>query len=158
MDPLQWRAPMHFLMRYPVLFSMCLSRLFSSVCLVSRPVSPSRLTRFLLIGGVITLQAGCGGSGDSNINATRTNQSPAGPNPISLIQVAYATPQSAQLTVPMPFGRAQTSGNLNVVVVGWSDTTAAVSSVTDSVGKFRRMAPLFLDREVHDVEHVDLGG
>jgi glutamate racemase len=30
--------------------------------------------------------------------------------------------------------------------------------VTDSVEKFRRMAPLFLDREVHDVEHVDLGG
>jgi glutamate racemase len=30
--------------------------------------------------------------------------------------------------------------------------------VTDSVEKFRRMAPLFLDREVHQVEYVDLGG
>jgi glutamate racemase len=30
--------------------------------------------------------------------------------------------------------------------------------VTDSVEKFRRMAPLFLGRPVEDVEHVDLGG
>ena len=30
--------------------------------------------------------------------------------------------------------------------------------VTDSVEKFRRMAPLFLDREVHEIQHVDLGG
>jgi glutamate racemase len=30
--------------------------------------------------------------------------------------------------------------------------------VTDSVDKFRRMAPIFLGREVENVEHVDLGG
>ena len=30
--------------------------------------------------------------------------------------------------------------------------------VTDSIEKFRRMAPLFLNREVLEVEHVDLGG
>jgi glutamate racemase len=30
--------------------------------------------------------------------------------------------------------------------------------VTDSVEKFRRMAPLFLGRPIEDVEHVDLGG
>src|SRR5262249_40725372 len=29
---------------------------------------------------------------------------------------------------------AQTAGNLNVVVVGWKDNTAAVSSVTDTAG------------------------
>ena len=30
--------------------------------------------------------------------------------------------------------------------------------VTDSVDKFKRMAPIFLGREVENVEHVDLGG
>jgi len=77
-------------------------------------------------------------SGESNISSATTNQSTA--SPISLIQLAYATPQSAQLPVPVPFGSAQTSGNLNVVVVGWSDTTAAVSSVTDSTGNVYTLA------------------
>jgi chitodextrinase len=72
-------------------------------------------------------------SGYSNNSGTTTNQSTA--SPISFVQLAYADPQStALLTVPVTFGSAQTSGNLNVVVVGWNDTTAAVSSVTDSVG------------------------
>ena len=35
---------------------------------------------------------------------------------------------------------AQTAGNLNVVVVGWNDTTAAVSSVTDSSGNVYTLA------------------
>jgi hypothetical protein len=120
--------------------SMGFSRPFSIVCLVSGLVRPSRMTRLLLIGGVITLQIGCGGSGgDSKINpTTTTNESTA--RTISFIQLAYATPQSAQLTVPVPFGRAQTSGNLNIVVVGWSDTTAAVSSVTDSLGNVYTLA------------------
>jgi chitodextrinase len=77
-------------------------------------------------------------SGESNISSATTNQSTA--SPISFIQLASATPQSAQLTVPVPFGSAQTSGNLNVVVVGWSDTTAAVSSVTDSIGNVYTLA------------------
>jgi Domain of unknown function (DUF1929) len=100
------------------------------------------MIRLLLIGGIIILQVDCGGSGgggdESKINPTTTNESTA--RPISLIQLAYATPQSAQLTVPVPFGKAQTSGNLNIVVVGWSDTTAAVSSVTDSVGNVYSLA------------------
>ena len=77
-------------------------------------------------------------SGDSNISSTTTNHSMA--SPISFIQLAYATPQSAQLTVSVSFGSAQTSGNLNVVVVGWSDTTVAVSSVTDSIGNVYTLA------------------
>jgi hypothetical protein len=36
--------------------------------------------------------------------------------------------------VPVTFTSAQTAGNLNVVVVGWNDTKATVSSVTDSNG------------------------
>ena len=50
------------------------------------------------------------------------------------VQVAYATPQSNSSTVAVKFAAAQTAGNLNVVVVGWNDTAAAVSAVTDSKG------------------------
>ncbi len=53
---------------------------------------------------------------------------------ISFIQVASATPQSPTATVPVSYPGAQTAGDLNVVVVGWSDTTATVQSVTDSAG------------------------
>jgi hypothetical protein len=34
--------------------------------------------------------------------------------------------------VQVPFSAGQTQGNLNVVIVGWNDTTAAVTSVGDS--------------------------
>ena len=53
---------------------------------------------------------------------------------ISYIQGNYATPQSAQVSVAVKFNSTQTAGNLNVVVVGWNDSTATVSSVTDSSG------------------------
>ena len=77
-------------------------------------------------------------SGYSNISTATTNQSTA--SPISFIQLSSATPQSAQVTVPVTFASAQTSGNLNVVVVGWNDTTAAVNSVTDSIGNVYTLA------------------
>ena len=50
---------------------------------------------------------------------------------IKFIQGNYAVPSSAT-TVTVTFTAAQTAGNLNVVVVGWNDTTHTVSSVTDS--------------------------
>ena len=53
---------------------------------------------------------------------------------ISFTQVASATPQTPAATVPVSYPGAQTPGNLNVVVVGWSDTTATVQSVNDSAG------------------------
>ena len=59
---------------------------------------------------------------------------------ISFVQGNYATPQSSQTTVNVTFTGAQTAGNLNVVVVGWSDSTAAVSSVTDSKGNVYTLA------------------
>lgn len=77
-------------------------------------------------------------SGYSNVSTTATNQSTAGS--ISFVQLAFAVPQAAQLAVPVTFSGSQTAGNLNVVVVGWNDTTAAVSSVTDSVGNVYALA------------------
>jgi hypothetical protein len=53
---------------------------------------------------------------------------------ISFAQVASATPQSAAATVAVSYRGAQTAGDMNVVVVGWNDTTATVQSVKDSRG------------------------
>ena len=53
---------------------------------------------------------------------------------ISYVQGNYATPQTPQSTVSVTFNAGQTAGNLNVVVVGWNDSTASVSSVVDSKG------------------------
>jgi len=53
---------------------------------------------------------------------------------ITYVQGNYAAPQSSQTTVSVTFPAAQVGGDLNVVVVGWNDSTASVSSVTDSSG------------------------
>jgi hypothetical protein len=42
--------------------------------------------------------------------------------------------------VPIAYPGAETAGDLNVVVVGWNDTTATVSSVTDSAGNVYSLA------------------
>jgi Abnormal spindle-like microcephaly-assoc'd, ASPM-SPD-2-Hydin/Fibronectin type III domain len=53
---------------------------------------------------------------------------------ISYVQGNYATPQSSQTSVPVKFNAAQFAGDLNVVAVGWNDSTASVTSVTDTAG------------------------
>src|SRR5438128_7896612 len=53
---------------------------------------------------------------------------------INFVQGNYAVPQSPQTTVNVSFVGAQTAGNLNVVIVGWNDSTATVTAVTDSKG------------------------
>ena len=59
---------------------------------------------------------------------------------IAFVQLNYATPQSSVATVSVPFNAAQSAGNLNVVVVGWNDTTSRVSSVTDTKGNAYQLA------------------
>jgi hypothetical protein len=54
--------------------------------------------------------------------------------PPALVQVNYAVPQTPQTTVTVTYTQAQTAGNLNVVIVGWNDSTAQVQSVTDTKG------------------------
>src|SRR5258706_1112557 len=53
---------------------------------------------------------------------------------ISFVQVNSATPQSSATTVTVRYASAQAAGDLNVVVVGWNDATALVSSVADTLG------------------------
>jgi hypothetical protein len=53
---------------------------------------------------------------------------------IGFVQVASATPSGTQSSVKVTFSQTQTAGDLNLVAVGWNDTSATVQSVTDSVG------------------------
>jgi uncharacterized membrane protein/fibronectin type 3 domain-containing protein len=53
---------------------------------------------------------------------------------ISYVQGNYATPNKPKTTVTVRFTSAQAAGDLNVVVVGWSDSTAIVTAVSDSRG------------------------
>src|SRR5216683_650454 len=59
---------------------------------------------------------------------------------INYVQGNYADPQTPQTTVNVTFTAAQTVGNLNVVVVGWNDDTATVSTVTDKSGNTYTLA------------------
>ena len=72
-------------------------------------------------------------SGYSN-TASATTPAPPPTTSITFVQVAAATPQTAQASVPVNYAAAQAAGDLNVVVVGWNDTTATVNAVTDTSG------------------------
>jgi hypothetical protein len=66
---------------------------------------------------------------------------PAGAATPAFVQVSAAVPQSnSATTVAAKYTAAQTAGNLNVVVVGWNDVTASVSSVTDTSGNVYKLA------------------
>lgn len=70
-------------------------------------------------------------SGYSNTAGATTPGTAATP---AYVQGASAVPQTPQTTVAVPFAGAQLAGHLNVVIVGWSDTTAQVASVSDTAG------------------------
>ena len=59
---------------------------------------------------------------------------------ISFVQVNAATPQTSLTTVAVTYPAAQSAGHLNVVVVGWNDTTHSVVSVTDSAHNIYSLA------------------
>ncbi|PYM80278.1 MAG: hypothetical protein DME09_19660 [Candidatus Rokuibacteriota bacterium] len=72
----------------------------------------------------------------SNIASATTlgGSSPPGCSAITFVQGNYQTPQTSQPSVTVGYSAAQGAGDLNVVVVGWNDSTAAVTSVTDTKG------------------------
>ncbi len=55
-----------------------------------------------------------------------------GTGPINYIQGASAATGGSLTVVPVTMSKVQTAGNLNVVIIGWNDTTTTVSSVTDT--------------------------
>jgi hypothetical protein len=52
----------------------------------------------------------------------------------TFVQVASAVPQPPTASVTVSLSRAQAAGHLLVVMAGWNDTTAAITSVTDTRG------------------------
>src|SRR5579875_2242897 len=65
---------------------------------------------------------------------------PARAATITYVQGNYSTPQTPQSSVTVTYTAAQAAGDLNVVAVGWNDTTATVSSITDKSGNTYTLA------------------
>jgi len=90
----------------------------------------------------LTAAAPAGGAGAVTVTVTLNGVSGSlangftytGTVAISFAQVASATPQSPTATIAVSYPAAQTAGDLNVVAVGWNDTTSTVQSVKDSGG------------------------
>jgi hypothetical protein len=66
----------------------------------------------------------------------------------NFVQVAAATPQNSVRTVGLPYPKAQSAGDLNVIVVGWNDTTSTITSLADSAGNAYKLA-VPLKRSAH---------
>jgi hypothetical protein len=98
---------------------------------LARPVHGRQVVRLLT---VLLAAGGCGRSHEDRFSSGEQAVSS------TFVQLNYATPQSSVSTVSVPFTAAQSAGNLNVVVVGWNDTTASVSSVTDTKGNAYQLA------------------
>jgi len=86
--------------------------------------------RALLFSGLIlsACQAEPDPSADPSSNREAALVGPA------YLQGGYATPQTAQTAVSVTLQSQQGAGNLLVVIAGWNDSTASISSVTDSRG------------------------
>jgi chitodextrinase len=103
------------------------------------PVRP-RSFRLLLVGLVVGTALACNQSAapDTETRSTTTTgegrRSSALTSGIQFVQLSYVTPQSPVSSVSIKYVAAQTAGNLNVVAVGWNDTSATVTSVTDTTG------------------------
>jgi hypothetical protein len=86
--------------------------------------------------GAVTVTVTVSGQSGSLSNGF-TYSTPVAPG---FAQVAAATPQVPTQVVTVTYPGAQTAHNLNVVVVGWNDTTSTVQSVKDSAGNIYSLA------------------
>ena len=78
---------------------------------------------------------------DSETDSLVEEPPPDAPPPaIAFVQVAAATPQAPAASVSVTYTAAQAAGDLDVVVVGWNDTTAHVTSIVDSSGNIYALA------------------
>jgi hypothetical protein len=92
----------------------------------------------IVISGTVTLNALAVGAGYRASSITTGNYITGNGNGSSIlfVQGNFAAPQTAQTKVTVPYPQAQLAGDVNLVVVGWNDTTATipVGGVTDSKG------------------------
>jgi chitodextrinase len=59
---------------------------------------------------------------------------------IGYVQSSWDNPQGSQAVSAAAFPGAQTAGNVNLVFVGWSDSSSSVSSITDTGGNVYTLA------------------
>jgi glucose/arabinose dehydrogenase len=79
-------------------------------------------------------------STDASYSATYSTTTITTP---TFVQVNAATPQNSQSQVAIAYTAAQSPGNLNVVAVGFNDSTSTITSVSDSAGNtYQLAAPL----------------
>jgi hypothetical protein len=71
---------------------------------------------------------------ESGTDSPADAPAPDAPPPIGFVQIAAATPQTATANVSVTYAVAQTAGDFDVVVVGWNDTVAQVTSIGDFSG------------------------
>jgi hypothetical protein len=62
------------------------------------------------------------------------------PATVAYVQGNYAVPSTPQTEVTLPYTLPQVRGDLNVIVVGWADSTAQVNSLKDSMGNVYQIA------------------
>ncbi|HTQ45014.1 MAG TPA: hypothetical protein VMI75_19775 [Polyangiaceae bacterium] len=60
--------------------------------------------------------------------------------PVAFVQVAASTPGGSVHRVSATFAQQQSAGDLNVVAIGWNDTTADIADVSDSSGNVYQLA------------------
>lgn len=68
------------------------------------------------------------------------------PPPIrpKFIQQNYATPQSPLALVSVTYANAQAAGDANILAIGWNDTTASITNVSDAAGNnYQLVLPTF---------------
>lgn len=86
--------------------------------------------------GSVTVSVTASGNSGSLANGFTYTAPPSSSAPatIGYVQGAYAAPQTKETTVNVTFTAAQKAGDLNVLVVGWNDSTAKVTGIVDKSG------------------------
>ena len=77
--------------------------------------------------------ASCSGT-NANYGYTNYTAVAIGSNSFVQANSGPSTIQSSNSSVAVSYLNPQTAGNLNIVVVGWGDTTSSISSITDTQG------------------------
>jgi hypothetical protein len=70
-------------------------------------------------------------------SVSRADQSSGTPN---FVQGKFAAPAQSLVNLQASYDEPQSSGNLNVVIVGWNDSSSSVTSVTDTTGNVYQLA------------------
>jgi hypothetical protein len=101
-------------------------------------VNSSTITAMTPAGSAGAVTVSVAGNGQSgSLAGGFTYNAPA---TIAYVQGASGTPDTPLATVSVNYPAAQTGGDMNLVVVGWNNTAAAIQSVTDSAGNAYRLA------------------